>query len=421
MESKMIVRSGGLFGVGCLMVVSVVSMLLVSSNAEAKFVWFPYVGTFMNERCSTQATGDLCPLGHWATDLPEANSNHVYNKLFSQYDDNIIWNEGSMYYDMTSDITPAGRSWFGSGEDSSFDWTLTITSTHYTAQYVYVRMLNPDGTYINAETNWDYSNLDLIKTGISYVSGTPADNTLYWYPAAGYYFIKLTPSATVYVSGFDTTGGRQACFNAPAKCDGSNYNQYSQFYPTICVHGGYFDVSMSGNSSGRYRVGSGATTSDFTANKYPTFSQDYDNVGAVDVTSYSDNGVDDTIILEYDAQTESGGFVELHTEDPSVTDRFTYCAVVNAYGATDVIDIEVRDLSDNLIGSESVEMPKWSRFTFMPSQFFECTGYVDGYIKITGKAPVAVAVHGTCEKTQESHNGKAFRYTQTGVVEFVLE
>lgn len=433
MNNVVVAKSISFPKVLCMFVLLLMFVLPAVADYE---VWFPYAGTFMNERCdsSVQST-DVAPMGPYG--------NAVYDNIHGTEGENIIWNEDVVYYEGESGDNYS--SVFASNEDGRFEWYLEVhnPATSGTIQcdiYFY----SPGGSVVHEDTEWGEKwYISGTEEGETYdILDTTGSTNLSWNTTNNCFELDVDAGETEVVACWDYS---QVFLRNPGKCKPEGEEEetaFNLFYPSICIRStNIFEAAIKGSSLGRYRIDESLQTSSYSTNRSAQFNSSYNGI---DVTQYEGEGEGNTITLPYyqDRFLTSQGsdlFGGWHGLDSrTYPDSFTYCCLTNASNSSEEYLIEVFDLDGNPVPDPDVEgeetdYPAYSKtlnahetFFFMPSQFYEGTYNpltdFEGIIKITGTKPVAVAVQGRCSKaTTGVTSGEKFRIPTTQVRPFVLE
>ena len=368
-----------------------------SAYAEPRVVVFPRWHVIKME----DGTNLGAPWGDYAST--------VYDRLISSPGNNAIWSRDRVFYTFNSRY----ESWFdvAGGEKT---WQIYIdnpTDVDYTNSgtdrriklYVY----NYAGNKLTEQSRWKLKPSG--EGGLLICQDTGMGNIL-WDSGLDCFMVSVPAYSTIVVSSCYAPSAWNRLFNDPVD------NEYESGSIRLeKPDGALFYATMRGQASTDWRECMGDDPEDFSTPRYmEAFGYD-----GIDLDFYGTG--DDTIELPYFRETYSLAAIEWST----------MVFVVNADASEDTIHIEVLNSDGTLLNSYDKILPANQKFHFMPSQFIVSAtpvNFMQGKIRITGAAPVAVAWNMRFPKTPSTiwsnvPNPGEWRNTRmhsTAVLDFVI-
>lgn len=390
------VKTAGFVAVAALLVAALPAGASNNNDDTGTIVWMPYGTTQLNWTAHTQ-----CWWGN--------TNNPIYKKFGDPSTDNAIWSLSRVFYNQ-----PAGRSWYtlagekGDGSDTYSQWWWHAFVHNPNASSIAVEItVWIDGVQADGNTRWPSPNLSPADLLINQSPG----GTMEWIATesgqtVNHFHLTVAAGTTVRVNCWGTPVIGNQLFNTPSQ-------PYQVLWPAIRFRqaSGYpFLLSASGDCLGYARDANYGDYRDFTNALRPSgwayegIQKDRYNTGPNDTN---------TIFLPM--------FRETYSADDTAPEFATRIWLLNAYPGSDFLAFDVYALDGTRIGERKYAlMGKYTTLYWAPSQFATNESQQNGYVKITGKRPMAIAFFERICKTEYTVSGQYTRVPSFKIMNFAI-
>ena len=318
------------------------------------------------------------------------NPNPDLNPIWNTY---RIWNN---YSSIPTPYAPSATSTYDAGYQSQYTWVLALhnpTTTNFTgASALRVDVYAPNGDHVTDDTTkgnnhwyYDTANPMLLNTA---AGGNTTYNT-----TNDCFYVNVSAGATVVLACWGAAN-TNSLFTDPSVGAPTADLLYKATVKVSQADGYDFMASIRGLNVGKYRFSPTVLSWDKIGGG--TFS--YSGIYEGEFPSSTSN----TVVLPHYRERYDDA------NNAAVSEWATFVSLVNATDSADVVTISVKDLTGATTYSMQYGLKARQHVVFIPSQFWPAyspaSQIIDaqGSIEITGKRPVATALHMRFPKTSWS-------------------